>query len=249
MAMYSDPRRKPRPAPRPARAVSAPADGRVRLGDCWATPMAQGALWLASSETLVVSDLHLEKGTAYARGGHFLPPYDTRATLARIAELFGALQPKRLIALGDSFHDRGAAARLDGEDRDALTVLVKRTDWIWIKGNHDPEPPKQLGGTVAEAIEIEGVVFRHEPQAGAKAEVAGHLHPCARVAGRTGSVRRRCFAVDGARMVMPAFGAYTGGLNVLDDAFKPLFPGGLTAIVLGREKLYPTGAHRLVGDT
>jgi DNA ligase-associated metallophosphoesterase len=166
-----------------------------------------------------------------------------------VEALFGALRPRRLIALGDSFHDRGAAARLDGEDRAALTALVARTDWIWIKGNHDPEPPKALGGQVLDSIEVEGVVFRHEPQAGAKAEVAGHLHPCARVAGRTGSVRRRCFAVDGARMVMPAFGAYTGGLNVLDEAFKPLFPGGLIAIVMGREKLYPTVAHRLVGDS
>jgi DNA ligase-associated metallophosphoesterase len=245
--MYSDQRRKPRPKLRPA-AAAEPARERVRLGGAWITPLAQGALWLAASETLVVSDLHFEKGTAFARGGHFLPPYDTRATLARVAALFGALQPRQVIALGDSFHDRGAAARLHDEDRETLAALVKRTDWIWIKGNHDPEPPKDLGGSVLEALEVEGVVFRHEPQAGAKAEVAGHLHPCARVAGRSGSVRRPCFAVDEQRMVMPAFGAYTGGLNVLDKAFKPLFPGGLRALVMGREKLYPTAAHRLVGD-
>jgi DNA ligase-associated metallophosphoesterase len=158
------------------------------------------------------------------------------------------LNPRRVIALGDTFHDRGAAARLDEADRDALSGLVAQVDWIWIAGNHDPAPPSDLGGIIRETVDIEGIVFRHEPERGAKGEVAGHLHPCARVAGNTGSVRRRCFALNNDRLVMPAFGAYAGGLNVLDDAFKPLFPGGLFALVMGRSKLYPTSAQRLIGD-
>lgn len=246
--MYSDPvRRKERPTSRASAFAQAP-DGRLRLAGAWVTPRPEGALWLEQSGTLIVSDLHLEKASAYTRGGHFLPPYDTRATLTRLTALYAELNPKRVISLGDTFHDRGAAARLDEVDRTTLTALVRGVDWIWIAGNHDPAPPAELGGIVREEVDIEGVIFRHEPKPGAKSEVAGHLHPCARVVGASGSVRRRCFAVDSERIVMPAFGAYTGGLNVMDEAFKPLFPGGLYALVMGRSKLYPTASQRLIGD-
>jgi uncharacterized protein len=244
--MYSDPKRRQRAGAVAPRLRDDLADGRVRLADAWATPLAEGGLWLEAVGALVVSDLHLEKSTAYARRGHLLPPYDTRATLARLAALIDRWSPRTLIALGDSFHDSGAASRLGEEDREALAALVRRVDWIWIAGNHDPAPPRALGGVVRQAVTLQAVTFRHEPTPGAAHEVAGHLHPCARVAGQSGAVRRRCFAFDGQRMVMPAFGAYAGGLNVLDKAFTPLFPAGLHALVLGRARVYPAAQNRLI---
>jgi DNA ligase-associated metallophosphoesterase len=209
----------------------------------------EGALWLSEPEVLVVSDLHLEKGTAYARSGHRLPPYDTRVTLQRLAALMAALKPRMVITLGDTFHDRGAMSRFDPTDRELLSAMVDFTDWVWIEGNHDPEPPYGLGGRCESEVAMLGLTFRHEPAAGESVgEISGHLHPCARVASRSGSVRRRCFATDGARVVMPAFGAYAGGLNVCDEAFAPLFPTGCHALMLGRSRVFPAAPDRLVGD-
>jgi DNA ligase-associated metallophosphoesterase len=219
------------------------------LGQTRVAALPEGALWLAQTGTLIVSDLHLEKGTAAARSGHLLPPYDTRTTLLRISTLISNLSPKAVISLGDSFHDRTGAERLDKDDLALLGTLIKAVDWIWIQGNHDPAPPRALGGRSAEIIEVEGLQFRHEPVVGeAPNEIAGHLHPCARVVASSGSVRRRCFATDGARMVMPAFGAYAGGLNVCDEAFSEIFPRGCFALMLGRSRVYPAGPSRLVGD-
>lgn len=199
-----------------------------------------GALWLADEKILVVADLHLEKGSSLARRRVLLPPYDTAATLARLASLMGRYHPRRIIALGDSFHDREAAQRMDAADRDALHSLQAGRDWIWIAGNHDPLPPEALGGQAADEISIGPLTFRHEPTAGsAMGEIAGHLHPVARVVTKTGSLRRRCFASDGTRCIMPAFGAYAGGLNLRDPAFTKLFLNGApSAHVLGRDRVY-----------
>ncbi len=120
--------------------------------------------------------------------------------------------PRMVIALGDSFHDREAHGRLSAPDRDAIAGLQARRDWIWISGNHDPALPSDLGGVVASEVAIGPIAFRHEPT-GAAGEIAGHLHPKARVSTRGRSMERRCFASDGERAVMPAFGAYTGGLS------------------------------------
>jgi hypothetical protein len=209
--------------------------------------LAEGALWIASARALVVSDLHLEKGSSYAVRGRFLPPYDTRTTLARIAALMARLQPAMVVSLGDSFHDVRGPARMHDADAALLASLVRATDWIWIEGNHDPDLPAALGGSVREALDIGALTLRHEPT-GAVGEVAGHLHPCARVTGRGRSVRARCFATDGARMVMPAFGAYTGGLNVRDAAFAPVFPDGCSALMLGRTRVYAAPPGRLAED-
>jgi hypothetical protein len=202
-----------------------------------------GALWWPGERTLVFADLHFEKGSSYARGGQMLPPYDTRTTLKRMSALIAAHQPERVIALGDSFHDRDAANRLDAEERAILARLSGLTEWIWIAGNHDPEPPAWLGGRVAEEIAIGALTFRHEPLSGSSpGEIAGHLHPCARVTRHGRSIRARCFASDGARMVLPAFGAYTGGLDVREHVLRSLFADAFRAYVLGRARVYAVAA-------
>lgn len=202
-----------------------------------------GALWWPGEGALVFADLHFEKGSAFARSGQLLPPYDTRSTLKRMAALFDLYQPALAIALGDSFHDRDAANRLDDFERAQLAALGRRADWIWIAGNHDPEPPTWLGGHITEEVAIGGLTFRHEPsEQEADGEIAGHLHPCKTVTRRGQSLRRRCFASDGRRLVMPSFGAYTGGLDVRDIAVRGLFPKNFLAYVLGRSRVFAVAA-------
>ena len=208
-----------------------------------------GALWWDEAHTLVVSDLHLEKGSAFAQRGQMLPPYDTRMTLRRIAALVDVLEPTTVISLGDRFHDRHARRRMADDDIALVRAMTDSCDWIWIEGNHDPKPPEDLGGRAAHELWMGVLVFRHEPTPGpARGEIAGHLHPCAKVAGRGRSVRSRCFVSDGQRMVMPAYGALTGGLNILDAAFASLFPVSLVAGVLGRDGVYMAAGDRLLAD-
>ncbi|WP_205501981.1 ligase-associated DNA damage response endonuclease PdeM [Rhodopseudomonas sp. BR0G17] len=203
-----------------------------------------GALYWEDERLLVVSDLHLEKGSSFAMRGVLLPPYDTVATLGRLGAVIARFNPATVIALGDSFHDRDAHGRLSPANRDILTALQARRDWIWISGNHDPDLPSDLGGSVAAEVAVGAVAFRHEPT-GACGEIAGHLHPKARVSRRGRSIERRCFAGDGTRVVMPAFGAYTGGLNIRDAAFARLFGGAaFTAHVLGDNRLHAIAASR-----
>jgi hypothetical protein len=207
-----------------------------------------GALFWPEERLLVVSDLHFEKGTAMAARGHgLLPPYDTAETLARLERLLKRFTPRRLISLGDSFHDGAAWDRLTPKERERLTAVSRAQDTIWIAGNHDPEPPAALGGTVAAEIAIGPLVFRHEPTPGRRApgEVCGHLHPKARVRRRGRSVSARCFATDGARAVMPAFGAYTGGLDVTDMAFRGLFTGVFHAWMMLPDRVYAVPSNRL----
>jgi DNA ligase-associated metallophosphoesterase len=203
-----------------------------------------GALFWEEESLLVVSDLHLEKGSSFAARGVLLPPYDTVATLSRLAAVIARHDPRMVIALGDSFHDRDAHERLSAPDREALTAMQVRRDWIWIAGNHDPALPSDLGGVVASEVAIGPIVFRHEPT-GASGEIAGHLHPKARVATRGRAMERRCFACDGERAVMPAFGAYTGGLSIRDAAFSKIFgTPGFMAHVLGDKRLHTIAASR-----
>jgi len=203
-----------------------------------------GALFWEEQSLLVISDLHLEKGSSFATRGTLLPPFDTAATLGRLAAVIARHDPHMVIALGDSFHDRTAHDRLSGTDREALAAVQARRDWIWISGNHDPALPPDLGGTVANEVAIGSIVFRHEPT-GAVGEIAGHLHPKARVATRGRSMERRCFASDGERAVMPAFGAYTGGLSIRDVAFAKIFQTpGFIAHVLGDNRVHTIAASR-----
>jgi DNA ligase-associated metallophosphoesterase len=203
-----------------------------------------GALFWSEQSLLVVSDLHLEKGSSFAARGVLLPPYDTVATLSRLSVVVARYNPRMVIALGDSFHDRDAHERLSETDRDALGAMQARRDWIWLSGNHDPALPPYLGGVVATEVAIGPVIFRHEPT-GAVGEIAGHLHPKARVVRRGRALERRCFACDDERLVMPAFGAYTGGLSIRDVAFARIFPtGAFIAHVLGESRLHSIAASR-----
>ncbi|GAC1645375.1 MAG: ligase-associated DNA damage response endonuclease PdeM [Bradyrhizobium sp.] len=203
-----------------------------------------GALFWEEQGLLVVSDLHLEKGSSFAARGVLLPPYDTVVTLDRLAAVVARHDPGMVIALGDSFHDPDAHGRLSAPDRDTIAALQSGRDWIWIAGNHDPALPSTLGGVVTHEVVIGPIAFRHEPT-GAPGEIAGHLHPKARVSTRGRSMERRCFACDGARAVMPAFGAFAGGLNIRDAAFAKIFQTlGFMAHVLGDNRLHMIAASR-----
>jgi uncharacterized protein len=208
-----------------------------------------GALFHEAERLLIVADLHLEKGSAYAARRVLLPPYDTAATLARLAAVAMRLAPRAIVALGDSFHDVRAGERMAEPDRRALADLQRGRDFIWVAGNHDPELPAFIGGARCARFSIGAVTLRHDPLPGASGEIAGHLHPVARVVSQSGGLRRRCFASDGNRCVMPAFGAYAGGLNIRDAAFAPLFPSGVTsAHVLGRNAVYGVGPQNCRPD-
>jgi uncharacterized protein len=201
----------------------------------------QALLWLPESKTIVASDLHFEKGSAYAAKGTLLPPFDTAETLARLENVIEGLKPELLIALGDSFHDIDADNRLHPTDKDRLVSLSQNTATIWIQGNHDPDVPSWLAGIRCATFPHAGLTFTHEPTGTLAGEVAGHLHPCARITGASGrTVRRRCFISDGHTLIMPAFGAYTGGLNVRDVAFDGLFTKPPIALVPGGTHAMPT---------
>ncbi|PYE86642.1 ligase-associated DNA damage response endonuclease PdeM [Phyllobacterium leguminum] len=206
-----------------------------------------GALYLPEMRLLVVSDLHMEKGSSFARRGMMLPPYDTAATLDLLAAVITRYNPATVVSLGDSFHDAKASARLPTLYALRLKALIAGREWVWITGNHDPENPVDLPGDVASELAIGPLILRHEPQSGCvPGEIAGHLHPAARIVRRGRSVRRSCFASDGNRLIMPAFGAYTGALNVLDRAFRGLFDEArLLAFMLGADRVYPVGRSAL----
>jgi len=207
----------------------------------------RGALYVPAARLLVVSDLHLEKASSFARRGILMPPYDTAATLARLGAVVADYAPRMVISLGDSFHDNGGPDRLPEPYRESLAALMAGRDWYWVAGNHDPAPPAGLGGESLREIAVGNLLFRHEPSASpAPGEIAGHLHPCARIVQRGRSVRRRCFASDGLRLIMPAFGSLTGSLNVLDRAYAGLFSReGLVAYMLGTDRVYPIAGAML----
>jgi DNA ligase-associated metallophosphoesterase len=229
--------------------AAAPSDGAVAVAGATFVADVGGIIYWPEQGLLAVADLHLEKGSSFAERGVLLPPYDTAATLAALGALMARYAPRAVAALGDSFHDGRGPARLADTDRATLRHLQKGRDWIWIAGNHDPEPAVNVGGRFLPMLELGGVTFRHQPEEGAHAEIAGHLHPVARVSRRGRSVSCRCFAGDGARLVMPAFGAYTGGLNVRDRAFARVFQTlTFTAHMLGRQRVYPVAAKNCLPD-
>ena len=257
-----------------------------------------GALWWPDRATLIVADLHFEKGSSYAPSGRLLPPYDTAETLNRLSAVIARRTPARIVCLGDSLHDRDSVARIGPADRARIAELVGRHDWIWIEGNHDPAP-HGLGGRVLAEWTEGPLTFRHEARcdlpirpvtrlanggrrerhdwtlerrsggghpdeigirrdagsslrdrsderlpirvarksarpAPVAGEISGHFHPCARMSWRGRSVGGRCFVHDGMRLVMPAFGAYTGGLDVGDPAIRLLFPRGFAIDLIGQ---------------
>ena len=213
-----------------------------------------GAAFVEAGGVLVAGDLHLEKGSAYAARGQLLPPFDTRATLDRLEAEIAALKPRMLVLLGDSFHDPRAIARLSPDDARRIAALGWGLDLVWVEGNHDIRDGHSaldgLPGTVVETLVLGPLTLRHEPLPGLQpGEVSGHLHPCVRVVspGR-GSVRRRAFLTCGQRLILPAFGAYAGGLNALDAAFADLFAAPPLAGVLGEARVHPIGWTALRPD-
>jgi DNA ligase-associated metallophosphoesterase len=207
-----------------------------------------GAMYLPDHDTVLMADLHFEKGSSFARNGQFLPPYDTRESLAALLDVLARFGPRTVIALGDSFHDVGGPDRLGDLERASLREAQAGREWIWITGNHDHILPPGIGGAVLDEMKIGPLILRHEPVAGAVNEIAGHLHPVGKVVMRGRGVRRRCFVTDGSRCVMPAFGAYAGGLNVCDAAFKPLFPTNFTAHLIGTERIFAIARSVLCRD-
>lgn len=228
---------------------SSPQTAEIAIAGVEAVCDPLGVLYLPAAGALVVSDLHLEKGSAFARRGMMLPPYDTGATLTLLEAAVGRYQPRIVVSLGDSFHDGLGASHMPGLFRDHVRRLGHGRDWIWIAGNHDPHAPDGLPGTAADEIYLGGLCFRHEPRLAAEpGEIAGHLHPSARVVRRGKSVRRACFASDGIRLIMPAFGVLAGGLDLGHPAMRGLFDTArLSAHILGRDRVYSVAHARLRG--
>jgi DNA ligase-associated metallophosphoesterase len=195
---------------------------------------------------LAFADLHLEKGSHFAAGGRFVPPYDTRETLEKLGQALRRYAPRKLVFLGDSFHDAKGYERLAAPDRVTLTRLLQGIEVIWVLGNHDPVAPAGLPGEAMEEWQHGKLTFRHIARPGATAELSGHFHPKATMPTRAGGVTRPCFLSDGRRILLPAFGAYTGGLDIRDPAIAGLFPRGGRAFLLGEERLFsfPTGPLR-----
>ncbi|HWL81783.1 MAG TPA: ligase-associated DNA damage response endonuclease PdeM [Roseomonas sp.] len=199
-----------------------------------------GVLFWPARKLLAVSDLHLEKGSHFAARGRFVPPYDTRETLARLVPLLRRYAPEHLVFLGDSFHDAAGAARMPAAERATLRQALDGREVTWVLGNHDPLPPEALPGMATEELRLGPLVFRHQgiPGNAAGFELSGHFHPKASMATRCGAVTRPCFMTDARRILLPSFGAYTGGLAITEAPVAALFPRGGRAFLLGKERLF-----------
>ena len=199
-----------------------------------------GAMW-PEAGVLVVSDLHLEKGSAAARRGQLVPPWDTGITLDRLSLLLRKWRPSTVVALGDSFHDVHGPSRMGRDNLERLRGMAEGARFRWILGNHDPQAPDGLPGDAHEEWHHLGLVFRHEAKAGGRpegGELCGHHHPKASVQTRAGRITRPCFVADARRLMLPAVGAYTGGLDVAHPAIARLFPRGARAFLLGTGRLF-----------
>jgi len=199
---------------------------------------AGGALFWPSQKALLVADLHLEKASWFARLGQFLPPYDSHATLTALAGEVERTAAKRLFCLGDSFHDRFGCERLPADARALLTDLTAALDWTWIVGNHDPGFADHCGGRIAEEIEIAGVILRHEAvRSETRPEISGHFHPKLRLRLKGRQVSRRCFVKSATKIIMPAFGSLTGGLDAHHPEIMGSVGGSAAALVPVSDRL------------
>ena len=228
------------------------AEGAVPFRFCGADLVADasGALIWPAAGVIAVADLHFEKGSGFAARGALLPPYDTAATLGRLERLVADWAPRQVICVGDSFHDSRAAARVDPADARRISGLTAACDWVWIAGNHDPLPPVAWGGRVTAGLDVGPLHFRHEAEpmlgSGVRGEVSGHYHPKARVRVRGGGRSGRCFITDRRRTILPAFGAFTGGLDVLDPAIRRLMGPHYAVLLIGDKKVFPFGPQHLI---
>ncbi|WEK03320.1 MAG: ligase-associated DNA damage response endonuclease PdeM [Candidatus Devosia phytovorans] len=209
-------------------------------------PLPSGGLYWHAQQTLLVADLHFEKMASFARRGQMLPPYDTGMTLARLESDLRRTGARRLVSLGDSFHRVDASSLLTNSDRMRLDAVTDALDCIWLSGNHDPAP-HAIGGTCLPELELAGLMLTHEPKKGAAGVVCGHLHPAAHIQIEGRSTRRPCFVHDNRLMILPAYGASTGSINILSPAFVGLFHWpALEVTMLGKDRTYPVSTKRLV---
>jgi uncharacterized protein len=206
-----------------------------------------GAVFWPRYAMLIVADLHLEKGGAFARRGRFLPPYDSHATLGRLEALIAKRHPDTVVSLGDGFHERRSGGELTPGLFDRLCAMTRERRWVWVTGNHDPVVPLALGGAVVAELEVGGLLLRHTPTGG-EGEIVGHLHPKARLHTRRRHLSCRCFAADAGRLLLPALGSFTGGLNVLDPAIHRFFSTGFHAYLLGDERVFRFPHHVLSAE-
>ena len=199
---------------------------------------AEGALFWPARAALMVADLHLEKGSWFATKGQLLPPYDSLATLSALGELVARVGAREVWCLGDSFHDVDGCERLPVQAQDMLRALTEATRWTWITGNHDPVIVDRCGGEVADEAVVDGVVLRHEADpAEARPELSGHFHPKLRVRVRGRQVARRCYVASATKLVLPAFGSLTGGLDVDHPALRRAVRGAAQALVPVEDRL------------
>lgn len=204
--------------------------------DFFATP--EGALYWPRFDALLLADLHLEKGSWFARFGQFLPPYDSHATLSAVEREVERTRATRLYCLGDSFHDRFGCDRLPADARALLVSLTARLDWTWIVGNHDPGFADHCGGALVEEVEVGGIVLRHEAERDdPRPEISGHFHPKLRVHMKGRNVSRRCFVMAQSKLIMPAFGALTGGLDAHHPQIRKSVGGDAAALVPVSDRL------------
>lgn len=202
------------------------------------TPLACGALWWPAQSTLFVADLHLEKASHFAARGWLLPPHATADTLTALIDAVETTGAARLVCLGDSFHDEGGPDRLLPEARAALQLMTRNLDWWWITGNHDEDAAAVLGGRVLEEGRIGPFTLRHEADPGDPApELSGHFHPKLVIRHRGRHIARRCIAVSPTKLILPAYGAFTGGLDIADPAIRTALAGPATALVLEQGRL------------
>ena len=199
---------------------------------------AAGALYWPAQQAVLVADLHLEKASWFARLGQLLPPYDSHATLTALASVVRETGATRLYCLGDSFHDRFGCDRLPDDSRALLLGLTGRLDWVWIVGNHDPGFADHCGGTIVEEIEVRGILLRHEASAAeSRPELSGHFHPKLRLSINGRRVSRRCFLASERKLILPAFGALTGGLDVRHPEIVRAIRGQAVALVPTADRL------------
>jgi len=216
----------------------------VTLGGEPALLDGSGALVLPERRTVVFADLHFEKGSAYAERGALLPPWDSAATLERMEAVLACHAPDRVICLGDSFHDTGGGGRMAGPLAGRLRRLADRYDWIWIAGNHDPEIPQGAGGCAVDRYNLGGLLFLHEPEEqgpderAGRFQICGHFHPKARIRAGPRRVTRPCFIGDDRLLILPSFGAFTGGLDIMNPAIAGLFAGAFTAWLISNGAVY-----------
>lgn len=221
---------------------------RIGLNGLDLVPDLSGALFVPDFKALLIADLHLEKASNMAKRGVHLPPYDTRASLGQLETVISQIHPEHLIFLGDSFHDDGARERIAEGDLARLRAIAGRADTVWITGNHDPHPPTDIGGRIADEVVLAGVALRHgsKPLGPEEFEIAGHLHPGAAVSQRGKRIRCKCFIGSASRVIMPAFGSFTGSLSISAPPFRDLFTEkDFHVWMLGDRAIYKFPAKRV----